>query len=1702
MTYFLLLLIGLYIALITVVLQRSPRKLASLILAAYLLLVTIATAGYLVLGTTTDLSTARTAAILIVISSGWVAFALLPLTLIALYFEAWFQLYRGRVLALTITTNVALSAGLLVALAQHDDMLVRHIGPGYTMHWGFEALARSDLLAAGLSLSTMLPVLIILRFALAHKRLSFWGNAVPITGAALSSSLALILAARASDSARALLAGLGYALPVLLASLVVIQSRRKTVIDTALNTLLHSLTDGALVLNANHQVVWKNAQLARWTGLREVSGITSVHVLELVRGTPLAKPLRRMLVEGTTDEEHELEIDGEEYVIRLELHPFEQEGLPGAQLLTVRDITASRIRRDLNERRRELIALSAISADISASLELDQVIARALEQVLSITDLSDALVYLHDDHAPRTLTLGGSLTSLDQSAFAPSTLTVDETTAGEVIRTRQTVISTDVGAGTYSAHLRKFGYQSGITVPLLAGGRAIGVLQLASASEHEFGPLEVALLESVGRQIAVAIDNARLHSQERRQRQVAEALREVASNLSSMQLDSALEAMLERLRDIIDYDRATVLLLAEPGRLSVRAQNGFVLKPDDTPIADLRIEIARFPHLLQIFSQRTAQLVADTDADSTWIQTGHAAGSWIGVPLVMHEQVLGCLSITHSERGRFTEADLQIARGFTNQVVIAVENARLFESEQRRRLQAEMLQRASYALVTSSDLDSALTMALHTLEEMLDFDQAHIGLLNAERTAWMPRAFYPVTTQPTPETSVSLALHPLDQRIMETKRAIMVSETRQNRWWRPSQFSYQEVRAWIGAPLLVRDKIIGLLHIESYTPHKFTMDEFQLAQMFANQIAAAIENFHLLEEAGRQNRALRALNTILAASNDVLTQDNLVATALERVLETLNLGGGAIHQRDMAAQELRLLAASGLPDEAIAHLTGMPLASELPPIRLGDGRHYTFTSVPLVSHGMEIGLLSVCQPETPFSAELEQLLVNIGQQLGVVMDNAALFDDTLRREALSTGLGRLGLAISAQLDSDTVLDLICHESIGVFNAQGVYIWLLEGEHLVGAAAYGAGADEFNEHRFSLDDGSLPAQVIHEWRPRFVNRVSQTTALPPAFLALTRAQAVIAVPLVKADIPIGALLLVNTEDPDAFADWLTEQARLLGVQVALTLQNAALFDEIRRHLDQLRLVNEVGRYATAILSLPNLIEGVARKLFDILHYDVIGLLQVEDNQLYIHSIFAGRADIYVDGTPGNYYLSEDGVAWRAMQQAEPVLHNRNCEGITSGNSVEGGAACCSLGIPLLVADEVIGVLVVERLGHYSITPEDLNVLEPLAAQLAISVSNARLFERVRQQTLELEARVVQRTAEIREQQERTEAILSSVADAVIVFDLSGHIVMTNPAAKELFEQHDTNMELSLRIRTLIDRVLFSNDDMNDATEIIEWGPVALQAKAARVLNDDEMLGSVVILRDITQLQELDRMKDNFVSNVSHELRTPLANLKLYLSLLQQGRPERRATYLEVMEREVERLERLIYELLDLSRLQSEMHAERPQVREAVELEGLIRTVVQDNLAWAESEGTMLVYEGAEATLPMVLGDRDQLVRALTNLVSNAIRYTPDGGRIMVRSSITHTAQGDPEWVIIETSDTGIGIPADELPNIFERFYRGSNVNPNIPGTGLGLAIIKEIVGLHGGSIEVESELGQGSTFRLKLPAYNTQKETLIRRDGNE
>lgn len=234
----------------------------------------------------------------------------------------------------------------------------------------------------------------------------------------------------------------------------------------------------------------------------------------------------------------------------------------------------------------------------------------------------------------------------------------------------------------------------------------------------------------------------------------------------------------------------------------------------------------------------------------------------------------------------------------------------------------------------------------------------------------------------------------------------------------------------------------------------------------------------------------------------------------------------------------------------------------------------------------------------------------------------------------------------------------------------------------------------------------------------------------------------------------------------------------------------------------------------------------------------------------------------------------------------------------------------------------------------------------------------------------------------------------------------------------------------------------------------------------------------------RLRELDRLKDQFVSNVSHELRAPLANLKLYAGLLKHGKSEKRPHYLETLRRETLRLEKLIEDLLELSRLNA---GTATIIANPIDVNQLIESLIADRASLITDRGLALNIE-LGSNLPLALGDPPRLEQVLSNLLANAVNYAPQGGTITIR---TRRQAGDQrEWVTFAVEDTGLGITAGELPHVFERFYRGAaGRQSGAPGTGLGLAICKEIVDRLGGRITVESEPGRGTTFIVWLKTCN-------------
>jgi len=248
-----------------------------------------------------------------------------------------------------------------------------------------------------------------------------------------------------------------------------------------------------------------------------------------------------------------------------------------------------------------------------------------------------------------------------------------------------------------------------------------------------------------------------------------------------------------------------------------------------------------------------------------------------------------------------------------------------------------------------------------------------------------------------------------------------------------------------------------------------------------------------------------------------------------------------------------------------------------------------------------------------------------------------------------------------------------------------------------------------------------------------------------------------------------------------------------------------------------------------------------------------------------------------------------------------------------------------------------------------------------------------------------------------------------------------------------------------------------------------------------LEEQIKIRTIELEQALEQAQEADRAKAQFVGDISHELRTPLTNIGLYLDLIELGDEGRHMEYMTTLRRETERLGSLIEQLLAISHLDTGQVELKPQ---PTDINSLVQVLVLDRALMVGEKGLDLsVMTGKD--IPLAYVDPQHIIQAMNSLLTNAMNYTPSGGKIRIETQ-QRTWKGGP-WVTVAVGDTGPGIPEDEKKRIFDRFYRGLvGRTSGIPGTGLGLSICKEIIERHGGRIEVVSRSGEGTRFTLWLP----------------
>jgi signal transduction histidine kinase/GAF domain-containing protein len=753
-------------------------------------------------------------------------------------------------------------------------------------------------------------------------------------------------------------------------------------------------------------------------------------------------------------------------------------------------------------------------------------------------------------------------------------------------------------------------------------------------------------------------------------------------------------------------------------------------------------------------------------------------------------------------------------------------------------------------------------------------------------------------------------------------------------------------------------------------------------------------------------------------------------------------------------------------------------------------------TVPLSGGERILGVLDVQSDRTGAFGQADQsLLQALASQVAIAIENARLHASMQRRMHEQTVLlYEISTAIGANLDGDAVLRTIAAKLTEALTVGGCTISQLDArnETITSVAEYVVISDQSPSHTWRtggqpvpLSDDPVARQVLQTRRPvlLYSGEGKGTTAPLPSWQS-PGWKALLALPLQLERRIIGLLELYDRQASRPFTPDDVRLLRALAHQTAMAMERTRLFNETRQRLNEVSelytLANEIATNLNLTEVLDAIVQAIRRAMG--CRGCCIFLLDAATQMLEIKA----AAGLKPEWREAARLRLGEGIAGRAAAEVGPIYLPDTLQDpdyIFFDPEVRS-----LLAVPLQVKGRVIGVINVDDRVPNAFGSDQERLLTIAAAQAAIAIENARLF------------------SQVLSEKQQTDAIIQCMADGLLMLDRNGVVVSCNPALAMMLDmqwedvvgQRPSDPGVDPRLQSVCEPATVKERTgvLAREVEIPRTGPGGepLRPRMLRVfstiLNDDadQRMGEVRVVHDVTREREIEEMKNEFFSTTSHELRTPLFSIQGFVRLILEGQVpdgETQREFLGIILQQADQLAQLVNNLLNISRLESGMlELERKPVSL---LEVLQETV--SKLRGIAQEKDIALETDLPASLPSVIGDQDWLEQVVTNLIGNAIKFTPEEGQVVVG------VRQSKHEIMVEVTDTGIGIPADALDRIFTKFYRaphGAGERPE--GTGLGLYIAQQIIKAHGGRIWAESTLGQGSTFRFTLPYDDVKHET--------
>ncbi len=1439
---------------------------------------------------------------------------------------------------------------------------------------------------------------------------------------------------------------------------------------------------------------------------------------------------------------------------------FSQRNLP---VLLNKDLDQTIAINYLNQRARHIRAGLNLTESISRQINFGSALYTLGQQVLFSFDMSISLVAKDTPEGPQIVHMLGSL----PRGVNPDAMFGQRNPLRSCIQTGETLISANLDEDETwhdTPFLTALKAKSFICLPLVVNNKPVAAI-LATDTE----PMPVLSKDDhqvyiqIARQLSIIVQNIGLLSETRQRLEEVNLLLDFSRRLSGLSPTEILQALLDSSLRVVSPAHAGVVLLWDESEevLVPKAASNYV---DNESTMEITYRVGEgLPG--RVFASRHSQIIDEINftadynlsADSLLLYRKATGGrlpvSSIAVPIQTNERSMGILILDNfNTTAAFRQDDEAILSSLTQQVALSLENVRLVQATQERAAQLQALNSVAAALSSSLNRDELIASLLDRISTLIAFDTAILWMRSEDQLVVAEARGFS-DTEDRKGLSVSVEDSILLKQMIQSGQAISVGDVRTD----PRFSSLVEAKnlSWLGLPIMVKGKVIGVIALEKAEMYYYTNDQIQLAATFASQAAVAIDNANLFEESLRRtselderSQRLALLNQFSSDLSGSLNADQVLRLTASQLTRALGADSAMVVMLDRNDKSFllavlpeendhpsmyRALPSSQIMSElresqtvyVVDNISGHP---ELQPFAEITEGASSLLILPVFSSQSNYAIIVLTNDVHVFSSTEIEIARTLGNQAAIALENADLYQSTLATAERLSILNQVSFEIGSSLDPEQVYHAV-HEAVAKLMPLDAFVIALHDEEtneVDGVYIVDMG-QRITGIRLPYGQG-LSGNVIATGQPVLTLTSSEADNQGAVTVGEKGTpNSIIAVPMFQGSKTIG-MLSAQSYQHNAYSESDIQLLSTFANQAMVAIQNGRLFAETQQMTSTLeqRVIERTAelereqrntetllRILTEVSSSLDLDRALSRTLA--LLNDAIGaeqgtimLLNPEDNMLHYRAGYgylsesAEQGDLKPQQNAFKLKIGEGLAGWVVKNRQSVLVEDLYTDPrwmVSQGSQNHRSAVIA----PLTVGEDVIGAIMVyhRRLAFFS--DDSLEMVKAIGSQVAIAINNAQLYELIRDQAERLGSYLRSQQMEA----SRQTAILEAVADGVLVTNSSNTISFVNPSAEKILSINSAQISgrslenfaglFGKSSQTWMQTVRdWSENSVSHSGETyaeqisLDNGRVVL-VHLAPVVWQNEFLGTVSIFRDITHEVEVDRLKSEFVATVSHELRTPMTSIRGYVDILLMGAAgeltQSQLHFLEIVKNNTERLNILVNDLLDISRIETGRVTLSLQ---PMDLREVTDEVVAEVLRRSQEENKPMAIEvDAQPNLPLALVDPDRIQQIIGNLVDNAYNYTPKDGKITIH---IHSDGSD---VQVDVQDTGVGIPLEDQERVFERFFRGED--PLVlatPGTGLGLSIVSQLVEMHHGKIWMRSSglPGDGSTFSFTVPADKNEE----------